>query len=184
MFTPNYENIVNAAYNRPSERIPIYEHSISDKIMEAILGREFRGLFGGGRRDKEEYLRNYCEFFKYMGYDAVSFERCIGPAMPDSGLLGGHGESVIHTYEDFEKYPWDEIPDIYFNKFSEDFEALRAVMPEGMKAVGGVGNGIFECVQDITGYMNLALISADDPELYRALYRKIGEISQIFYRKI
>jgi uroporphyrinogen decarboxylase len=44
-----------------------------------------------------------------------------------------------------------------------------------MKAIGGVGNGIFECVQDITGYINLCYIKVDDPILYRSLFEKMGE---------
>lgn len=32
-------------------------------------------------------------------------------------------------------------------------------MPAGMKAIGGHGNGVFECVQDIVGYTDLCYIS-------------------------
>jgi uroporphyrinogen decarboxylase len=46
-----------------------------------------------------------------------------------------------------------------------------------MRAIGGVGNGIFECVQDVVGYMNLCYISVDDEELYRALFEKVGQIN-------
>ena len=176
-FAPNYKNIQDAAYNRAPARLPLYEHIISDKTMEIVLGKEFRALFDGDLRDKVEYFRNYCDFFRRMGYDSVSFECCIGPAMPHSGLLGGHGESVLHTYQDFEKYPWDEIPDRFFSMFGDYFDALRLVLPDGMKAVGGVGNGVFESVVDVAGYMNLAYISSDDPEMYEALFRKVGEIS-------
>ena len=42
-----------------------------------------------------------------------------------------------------------------------------------MKYVGGVGNGVFECVQDLTGYINLALYRPMT-ELYEMLFRKIG----------
>ena len=43
-------------------------------------------------------------------------------------------------------------------------------MPAGMKAVGGPGNGVFECVQDLTGYQNLCYIAVDDEELYAGLF--------------
>ena len=33
-------------------------------------------------------------------------------------------------------------------------------MPEGMKAIGGVGYGIFECVQDLVGYEDLCYMRA------------------------
>lgn len=45
-----------------------------------------------------------------------------------------------------------------------------------MKAVGGVGNGIFEAVQEIVGYVDLCYIKADDEELYRDIFKAMGEL--------
>ncbi|MDR1446226.1 MAG: hypothetical protein LBI90_04945 [Treponema sp.] len=182
-FIPNYMNIQKAAYNQIPDRMPLYEHCISDKIMEQVLGREFRHLYNGNLQDKEEYFKHFCGFFKEMGYDSVSFEGCIGLAMPCSGCLGQHKESVIHNYEDFEKYPWDSIPDAYFAMYGEHFRALRSAMPPGMKAIGGVGNGVFECVQDVIGYMNLCYIANDDPDLYDALFKKVGDVSLTIWKR-
>jgi uroporphyrinogen decarboxylase len=78
--------------------------------------------------------------------------------------------------EDFQKYPWDEVPDIYFRETLDYFRVFKEALPAGVKALGGVGNGVFECVQDLTGFTNLCYISADDPELYAALFRKVGEL--------
>jgi uroporphyrinogen decarboxylase len=173
---PDYTNIVNAALNKTPKRLPLYEHIISDQIMEKIANAEFSSLLSGNKRDKEEYFNHCCGFFKRMGYDTVSFECCASSVFPFSGCLGNHAESVISSYQDFLKYPWDGIADRYFESYGDCFEALRSAMPEGMKAVGGVGNGIFECVQDIVGYVNLCYIASDEPELYDALFRKVGEI--------
>jgi len=176
-FEPDYMHVQNAANNRATSRLPLYEHNISNQTMEEVLGKEFGDLMHGDLQDKEEYFRHFCEFHRQLGYDAVSFECCIGQSMPHSGLLGGSGESVLQTYQDFERYPWDEIPERYFSMFSEYFQALKNVLPPGMKAIGGVGNGIFEAVQEITGFMHLAFISADDPEMYRGIFNKVGEVS-------
>jgi uroporphyrinogen decarboxylase len=174
-FQPDYRNIISAAFNRAAPRVPLYEHIISDIIMERILGKEFRDLYGGGAADKKEYFRNYCAFYKAMGYDTVSFECCIGPIMPGSGALGQHKPGVIKDRADFESYPWDKLPEFYFERFTEDFTLLDEVLPEGMKAIGGVGNGVFECVQDVVGYVNLSYISMDDPELYADLFKAVGK---------
>jgi len=90
---------------------------------------------------------------------------------------------VIKTREDFLTYPWEEIPEYYFQRNSKYFRALRDEMPEGMKAVGGVGNGIFECVQDLVGYMNLCYISADDEEFYQDLFQKVGETNLKIWKR-
>jgi len=91
---------------------------------------------------------------------------------------------VIHNYEDFLKYPWDGVADRYFSMFGPYFEALRKALPPGMKAIGGVGYGVFESVQDIIGYMNLCYISADDPAFYEALFRKIGDTSFEVWKRL
>lgn len=49
-------------------------------------------------------------------------------------------------------------------------------MPAGMKAIGGPGNCVFECLQDIVGFTQLSYISVDDPELYKELFRKVGDV--------
>lgn len=175
-FAPDYRNIVMAARNLTPMRIPLYEHAISVKVMERIMGKEFHDLDNGDRSDKREFFRNYNNFFRLMGYDTVSFECSICAVMPGSGALTNRRPGVIKSREDFEKYPWDEIPELYFKTYSEYFELLGEQMPPGMKAVGGVGFGLFECVQDLVGYTGLCYMSVDDPGLYEDLFRAIGDI--------
>lgn len=174
-FQPDFNNILNTARNIEAKRLPLYEHNICSQIMEKILSRKFGDLINGDEKDVNEYFKNYCDFFKTFGYDTVTYETCIGEIMPDSGALGGHKEGVIKTREDFEKYPWDEIEELFFKRYSRYYKALRNNMPQGMKAIGGPGNGIFECVQDIVGFTELCYISVDDQELYKDLFKKVGE---------
>ena len=90
------------------------------------------------------------------------------------GALGNHADPAIKTREDFEKYPFDKVPALYAERFGPQFDALRAHMPEGMKAIGGVGNGVFEITQDLVGYENLMLLTYDDEELYSDLFKRVG----------
>lgn len=182
-FCPDYQNVVKAAKNIEVDRVPLYEHIICHEMMENITGERFGDLWAGDRRDKVEYLRRACKFWKMMGYDTISFECCIGSAYPGSGALGGHIPGVIQTRDDFEKYPWDEVEERYFSWAGENFSALREALLPGMKAVGGVGNGVFEVVQDLTGYMSLCYLREDDPELYEALFRKTGEIAASVWKR-
>lgn len=182
-FIPDYTNIENSAKNIKAKRLPLYEHIISDVIMEQVLGVKFKDHIKGDLKDVSEYFKNYCNFFLSMGYDTVSYEACIGPAMPGSGALGGHIDGAIKDMSDFTNYPWDEVPDNYFKMYSKYFDALRTNMPTGMKAIGGVGNGVFECVQDIVGYQDLCYISIDDPKLFKMLFEKVGKISRIIWKR-
>ena len=83
-FSPDYQHVVDAAWNRTPERIPLYEHIISDQVMEEVLCKEFALLYAGDSSDRREFFRTYANFFLQMGYDTVSFERCIGVIMPGS----------------------------------------------------------------------------------------------------
>ncbi len=40
-FTPDYTNIIKAARNIQPERMPLYEHIISEKVMETIMNKKF-----------------------------------------------------------------------------------------------------------------------------------------------
>ena len=175
-FVPDYKNLENAAKNLPSARIPLYEHLIAPEFMERITGEKFAHLYQGSEKDKVEFFRHYNAFWREMGYDTVSFECCMTSILPGGGALGGHIKGVIQTREDFEKYPWDSLRDLYFTTFTSDFKALRETLPEGMRAVGGVGNGVFEFVQDLVGLEDLCYMKADDEDLYRDMFQKVGDI--------
>lgn len=183
-FEPNYNYVVDAAFNRRAERLPLYEHNVDFYKVGEIIGKDIVSLYRGDERDAEEFFRLYSDFFKQYGYDVVTFEECIGAVMPGSGALGdSRVDPVIKTREDFDKYPWEEIPEYYFQRNSKYFRALRKMMPQGMKAIGGVGNGIFECVQDLTGFQNLCYIAADDEELYRDLFLAVGKVHNTIWKR-
>ena len=134
-FCPDYRNLVNAAFNRSAQRLPLYEHNVSFKKIGEVMGKDLEGLFQGDDRDVEEFFAVYSEFFRRYGYDVVTFEACIGQIFPGGGALGdSRVDPVIKTREDFERYPWEKLEEWYFEKNSRYFRALRSQMPEGMKA--------------------------------------------------
>ncbi len=176
-FAPDYRNIVDAARNRRPKRLPLYEHIICPEIMETILEVEFLDLHEGDGADLRAYFARYCQFFREMTYDTVSYEVCVGEVLPGGGaLLHPSRGSAITSRAEFDAYPWDDLPQLYWKRAAPRFEALAAVLPAGMKAVGGVGNGIFEIAQDLVGYENLCFLMIDDPELFAELMVRIGEV--------
>lgn len=172
-FQPDYRNIVQAARNETPARIPLYDHKVGDGIISKIMGEKV-GIGDGSAEALSRYFELYDRFFLHMGYDTVTFEGCITRVLPGGGALGNHADPAIKTREDFEKYPFDKVPALYAERFGPQFDALRAHMPEGMKAIGGVGNGVFEITQDLVGYENLMLLTYDDEELYSDLFKRVG----------
>ncbi len=178
IFEPNYKNIVDSARNKEVKRLPLYEHNVDFGKIGEIEGIDLASLYCGDEREIRQFFRLYCDFFKKHGYDVVTFEGCIGQILPGGGALGDSRViPVIQDEDDFNHYPWEEIPEYYFKEYAKYFRALREEMPQGMKAIGGVGNGIFECVQDLTGFQGLCYIAADDEELYQNLFKKVGEMN-------
>lgn len=173
-FEPDYRHLVEAAWNRKPARLPLYEHIICADIMEKILEVSFAKLHSGDAADVREFFRHYCEFFRQMTYDTASYEVCVNDLLPGGGALLGEREGVIRTRADFESYPWDDFPRIYWEYATPRFAALAAALPPGMKAVGGIGNGIFEISEDLVGFEQLCYMQADDPGLFARLYERIG----------
>jgi uroporphyrinogen decarboxylase len=176
IFQPDYNHLVDVLRNKRPARLPLYEHIISPVIMERILGIQFNDLLRGDITDLREFFSNYCDFFKKMTYDTVSFEVCIVSILPDSGAILGGRPGPIQSRSDFEKLPWDELPRRYWELAERQFDMLIECLPAGMKAVGGVGNGVFEISEDLVGFQYLAYMMVDDPVLFRDLLRKIGDL--------
>lgn len=181
-FEPDYRNLVDAAMNRRPKRLPLYEHIISPVVMEKALDKKFVELAGGSPADVEQFFRHYCGFFKEMTYDTVSFEMCITAILPDGGALKGGKPGPIQNRSDFNAYPWGELARRYWDMADRQFEMLAKCLPAGMKAVGGVGNGVFEISEDLVGLEHLAYMQADDPQLLTDVYVKIGDLMVEIWR--
>lgn len=173
-FQPDYRHMLDVLANRRPARLPVYEHLISPEMMEKVLGAPFADLVDGDEADLKAYFNHYCRFFNTLTYDTVSFEFCITRILPDNGAIMGGKPGPIQTRDDFEKYPWDDLPQRFWDAAGRQFDMLAECMPPGMRAVGGVGNGVFEISEDLVGFEYLAYMMVDDPQLFADLYRKIG----------
>lgn len=175
-YKPNYQNIVDVALNRKPQRIPLYEHYVSYNMIEKITNTQLSRYYWGTPEELRLMFANYTAFFRDYGYDAVSFECCVTDILPHGGALSGSRKGYIDSQETFDAYPWESVKELYINRFKPYFDALAESMPDGMKAIGGVGNCVFEIVQDLVGYENLCIFSFEEPELYASLFEKVGQI--------
>lgn len=173
-FEPDYRNLLQVLQNERPGRLPLYEHHIDLPFICKALGRD---LSPQGTR-KEDYVAHYREvigFWRDMTYDGFDYEAAICDIFPGHGaILGGNGP--IQTRADFEKYPFDELPDIFWSTYQPRLEAIREALPPGMKAFGGCGYGIFESSQDLVGFESLCIMQYEDPELFADLFNKIGDL--------
>ena len=174
-FQPDYNNILMVLNNQRPTYLPLYEHHIDAPFISKILGEDISNE-GLNSSELEGYYRKVIGFWKDMTYDAFDFEAAICDILPGHGAIMGGMLGPIQTREDFDRYPWNDIPHIFKEIYIPHFEAIRKVLPKGMKAYGGCGYGIFEASQDLVGYEPLCLMQHLDPDLFTDLYVKIGNL--------
>ena len=175
-FQNDYRYMLDVLNNRRPARLPVYEHIISPLIMEKVLGTQFANLINGRQVDQEQYFLQYGRFFQKMTYDTVSFEVTITDLLPEHGAILGGRPGPIQNRADFERYPWGELAARYWEVAGPQFEILSRCLSDGMLALGGVGNGVFEISEDLVGFQYLAYLQADDPQLFADLYQRIGDL--------
>jgi hypothetical protein len=174
-FQPDYNYILDVMHNRKPKRLCLYEHLIDNSFISKLLGRDIEPQ-SIKPFDLEAHYSEIAGFWKGMTYDAISYEGWICDILPGHGAIKGGMRGPIQNRQDFEKYPFDEIPGIFWKTYTPHLEALKKVMPPGMKAYGGCGNGIFEVSEDLVGYEYLCVMQYMDPLLFADIYKKIGDL--------
>lgn len=146
-------------------QIPVYELYVNVPVMEAILGKKI-----SGRADT-------VEFYHRLGYDYV-------PAWPHCPMRTGNLADAsqgypISDWKTFSEYIWPETSAISL----AEFESVVPRLPDGMKIIAQTG-GVFEMAESLCGYEGLCLLLADDRELVKAVFGKIGAIYEAMYSKM
>jgi len=183
MFEPDYQNILQVLNNQRPVRLPLYEHHIDAPFISKMLG-ETISLQGLKNNELEEYYRKVIGFWKDMTYDAFDFEAAICDILPGHGAIMGGMAGPIQTRTDFDNYPWEDIPKIFWETYTPHFEAIRKTLPPGMKAYGGCGYGIFEASQDLVGYEYLCVMQCMEPDLFADIFTKIGDLWETLWQGV
>jgi uroporphyrinogen decarboxylase len=182
-FSPDYRNILDVLNNRKPARLPLYEHAIDLPFIRKAIGREF-AIEGDQPRDYEEYYRQVARFWRDMTYDSFAYEAAICEILPGHGAINGGMAGPVQTREDFERYPFDAFPELFWRTYTPHLEAIRKTLPPGMKVWGGCGYGIYETSEDLVGFQNLAVMQYLDPELFADLFKKIGDLYVILWTEM
>jgi uroporphyrinogen decarboxylase len=183
IFEPDYTNILKVLYNQRPDYLPLYEHHIDVPFISKAVGEKLE-IVSDKPVDLEDYYSKITSFWAKNGYDAFDYEAAICEIFPGHGAILGGMNGPIQTREDFERYPFDELPEIFWNKYTPHLEAIRKVIPRGLKAYGGCGYGVFESAQDLVGYECLCVMQYLDPDLFTDVFKKIGDLYAILWTKM
>lgn len=181
--SPDWRNIVRAARNQYNHTFPLYEHAVSPLVLDQLTGKPVSALMEGDERDKEEAFTLSCSCLASIGYDVFPFEGCIVELIQGGEGLCGIAGPLFTNLQELESFPWAEVPERYFTRFDPFFRALRRSLPPGMKAVAGVGNGLFEIVQDFIPITELAFLEMDDPPAFELLWKRVGDLMYAIWER-
>jgi len=182
-FQPDYNNILAVLHNKRPDRIPLYEHHIDAPFIAKMQGKGIV-LNGDSPKDYEDYYKKITSFWKSSSYDAFDFEAAICDIFPGHGAIMGGMAGPIQNRDDFNKYPFEDLPRIFWETYTPHLEAIKTVMPKGMKAFGGCGYGIFESSQDLVGFEYLCVMQYTDPDLFRDIFLKIGDLYEVLWTEM
>lgn len=183
IFSPDYRHLLQVLHNQKPSRLCLYEHIVDPVFMSKYLGEDI-ALQGTGKSDYEAYHAGMARFWLKASYDAIAYEGWICDILPGHGAIKGGMPGPIQTRQDFESYPFEEIPEIFWRTYTPHLEAMKSTLPPGMKAYGGCGNGIFEISEDLVGYEYLAVMQYLDPELFADIYVRIGDVMISLWREM
>jgi uroporphyrinogen decarboxylase len=182
-FTHIYEAV---SRTRIPAIVPLYEHFADDQIVEKIMGYNFSSINTATFEGQLELWRKRITFYEQMGYGYVPVE--MGPrfaprenltsddtAMYSKGTRGWvdeHG-GIINNMADLENPAyWPEGENAFDYKM---FEALAALVPQGMKIIGGASGGPFEHASFLMGLEPLSMAMYDDPIFVERFFERIGK---------
>jgi len=193
---PNFERLRKVLLREGiPDRVPFIELYVDDAFVEAVLGEKMPSsrALRESREARERRLDLQIRFRYEMGYDhAMEFFACEMPfgrlAAKDTAQLSSNGKrlwvnenrGIINSCQDFECYPWPRPEEIDYG----GPEYMARHLPDGMKLIcDGIG-GILELVMWLMGYVPLAYALADEPDLVKALFERVGSLTVTAYRNM
>lgn len=180
---PDFTRLTAACGNAGGPPFPLYEHNVSIEVVEALLNRPLSALAAGDESDRIEFFRAYAGYLASLGYDTVPFEGCVTELVQGGEALCGRAGALIKNVADIRAFDWDGTVNLYMERFSPSFRALSKALPPGMRAHGGVGNGVFETVQDFVPLTEIAYMQIDDPEAWTLLVEKVGDLMDAIWER-
>ncbi len=154
--------------------LPFYEHLASPGFIAARLGVPFDRMTPAD----PPYWRHYVDFWLSLNFDCIPLEIGLNCPLAQPAEIGFSHRSeafaVIHTWADFERYPWPtEADPIDFRPF----EIVARLLPDGVKIVGGVCMGPFEWASRLMGVEGLCKAVRKKPPLVEAVFDRLGRLA-------
>lgn len=168
---PSFDRIRTAFAREEADRVPAMEITVDAKLKTAFMGRTVKSL------------ADDVTFWMEAGYDSITLNAWM--FMPGEGpefamQVDSTGKrqfspgvkGLIRTWEDYEKYDWDQEEKIDLSLFEE----VRPLLPPEVKATA-YGGKIFMTTWMMMGFEYFCEMIYEDEELVGEVIRRYGEIT-------
>jgi uroporphyrinogen decarboxylase len=174
--SPDFRRLQTVLAHGVPDRVPFIELFIDEPVMVAIREAPFSD-------EPEQRGREMVDLYVRLGYDYVPagtgfrFPVSMVGAEDTAALPRGErnwvqdSSGTIETWDDFTRCPWPTPKD-------EDYaglDALAAALPLEMKLIPSGPGGVLENVMWLMGYGPMSYAMADEPDLIRAMFDRVGE---------
>jgi len=171
------------------DRVPFFEIFADIEVREAVLGTP--APRGGDVEATIARIAHEIEFQYALGYDCVrvtgdpAFPMATREAGNTAALARGNRDwvvsvdSVIRDRDDLDAFEWPRVTDQQF----AGLEYASRNLPDGMKIIG-TQSGLYENASFLLGYENLCIKLAEDRDLVREVFMRVGELQHESFRRI
>jgi len=171
---PDIQTFLTTLRRGKGAHVPLAELGIHPEIKTRFLGRPWTTL------------SDDVEFWSLAGYDYIKLQPGVDF---NPGKIGGEehatyqadgtsgrkwareGSGVITTAAELDRYRFPEKSDFDYTRF----EAVRALLPDGMGVVGQYGD-IFTMTWEMMGFETFSLALFENPTLVEELNTRLGEL--------
>jgi uroporphyrinogen decarboxylase len=172
MKKPDFDNLLKVLARGKPSRPTLFEFIVGNRIFEHLLGRPVPAEKGPGR------WRFVVDGFAAAGYDYAvlptwEMDGALGFARPDVHQKASYSlneASAITDRKSFGAYAWPDPDRCDYSAY----DAIRPIVPDGMKIVACGPGGLLENAIALTGYDNLCIMIYEEPGLAKEVFDAIG----------
>ncbi len=168
---PDFDQLLRVLDRRAPERPTLFEFFLNDDLIERLTGR----APVPAENQVEQALR-IAGAYVASGYDYVTLH-ASGIAFPTGSHGDGHARTIslndgarITDRASFRSYPWPD-PDSFG---TPALDAVRPMLPDGMKIVAYGPGGVLENAIAIVGFEDLCYMISDEPDLAASIFDEVG----------
>ena len=172
---PDFNNLLAVLRREVPARPTLFEFFLNDRLHERLA--PMASIPAGPYRAERQVLQAYCR----AGYDFANvrvpdFEFPTGRDF-STRTMSLSADGLIVDWTSYESYPWPDLQ----TADTAVFDALAAVLPDGMKLIAYGPGGVLENVTEIVGFEKLCLLLADEPDLVECIFEAVGETLVRYY---